>query len=175
MILLVLLGPGTARAVTRRRRWRLIGDPVRAPDAAWAELRDTAIDLHVPWDDGLTPRQIGSLVDATLRPDEDTRAAMERLARCEEHARYAPNRPSGDADLRYDVTLVRAAALARRSGPQRLVALAMPRSTLLVLRATVARLGSVLDWFSAIAGRVRRTVRPAGWHRPGTMPANARP
>ena len=175
VILLVLLGPGTARAVTRRRRWRLIGDPVRAPDAAWAELRDTAIDLHVPWDDGLTPRQIGSLVDATLRPDEDTRAAMERLARCEEHARYAPNRPSGDADLRYDVTLVRAAALARRSGLQRLVALTMPRSTLLVLRATVARLGSVLDWFSAIAGRVRRTVRPAGWHRPGTMPANARP
>lgn len=49
------------RALRRRRtalRWRHATDPA---EAAWAELRDTAVDLGVPWPTGRSPRA-GALV-----------------------------------------------------------------------------------------------------------------
>ena len=53
---LLLLLP---RAVRRRRRERrLTGDP----EAAWAELRDTAVDLGVPWPESRSPRETRALL-----------------------------------------------------------------------------------------------------------------
>jgi transglutaminase-like putative cysteine protease len=162
VVILVLLLPGAARRITRRRRWQLLSDPARAPDAAWAELRDSAIDLHVPWDDGHTPRQIAAAVLATLRADADTRAAMQRLARCEERSRYAPTPGESEANLRADVMTVRGVALAKRTPTQRAVARFMPRSTLRVIGAALAQIGNVFDWIDRINAAVRRTI----WRRP---------
>jgi hypothetical protein len=59
-----LVVPGTVRVISRQRRSRRLNDPAEAAPAAWAELRDTAIDLRVPWDDGRSPRQVAtSLVE----------------------------------------------------------------------------------------------------------------
>jgi Tfp pilus assembly protein PilW len=159
VIVLLLLVPSTARTITRRRRWRQIADTARAPDAAWAELRDTAIDLHLPWDDGHTPRQIATAIRAALGADPDTSTAIQQLAQCEEHSRYAAT-PQGTAtDLRHDVDLVRTAALARRSKPQRMTARVLPRSTLLVVVGAIGRTGIILDGFDRMVASARRVVR----------------
>ena len=96
---LVLLLP---RAVRRRRREeRLHG----GPEAAWAELRDTAVDLGVPWPEGRSPREtrdrlvahFGAPVDRTTaeRPAHGAAVApgavrcLDRLVRAVELLRYA--------------------------------------------------------------------------------------
>jgi transglutaminase-like putative cysteine protease len=158
-IVLLLMLPSIARSLTRRRRWRQIADPARAPDAAWAELRDTAIDLHLPWDDGHTPRQIAKAIRTVLGSDPDTAAAIQQLARCEEHSRYAPTPRATATDLRHDVNVVRVAALAKRSRLQQLRARILPRSTLLVVGRTIARSSSVLDGFDRLMASARHAVR----------------
>jgi transglutaminase-like putative cysteine protease len=159
VLALVLLLPGTTRAVSRRRRLRRFADPARAADAAWAELRDTAIDLRVPWDDGHTPRQIAAAALIALRSDTGTRAAMQRLAQCEERSRYAPTPSVNGTDLRRDVGVIRTAALARRSGFQRAMARILPRSTMQVVGAAIARIGNVLDIFDRLGAGARRALR----------------
>jgi len=48
--------PRAARALLRRRRLR--GEhPGGAVEGAWAEVRATALDLHLGWDDGVTLRR----------------------------------------------------------------------------------------------------------------------
>jgi transglutaminase-like putative cysteine protease len=56
LLVLVAIGPGLVR---RRRRDRRRGG---GPEEAWAELRDTAIDLRVPWPQDRTPRQTRDLL-----------------------------------------------------------------------------------------------------------------
>jgi transglutaminase-like putative cysteine protease len=159
ILALVLVVPGTARAIKRRRRWSRSREPMEGIDAAWAELRDTAIDLGVPWDDGHTPRQIAATTVLELRADPQTKAAMQRLAHSEERSRYAPTPSMVDTDLRNDVLVIRDAAAARRSGPQRLAARVMPRSTLQVISARMGRIGDALA-FERIRARLRRGRGP---------------
>jgi transglutaminase-like putative cysteine protease len=171
LVVLFLLLPGASRAIVRRRRWRHLTEPARAADAAWAELRDTAIDLRVPWDDGHTPRQVAVAALAALRANSDTTAAMRRLAQHEERSRYAPRSESSGIDLRRDVMVVRTAALARRTRFQRVIARLVPRSTLQVVRAALGHLWSVFDVFDRISVRARRALRSRSWLRSG--PAHA--
>lgn len=111
LLVLALLGvaPRLARAWVRRRRWSRATTPVNAAEAAWSELRDSAIDLRVPWDDSVTLRTrarglVSSFGEPTSGDDEErpTRAlavgaqanpeanqALERLVRFVERARYA--------------------------------------------------------------------------------------
>jgi transglutaminase-like putative cysteine protease len=140
-----LVVPGAIRAITRQRRWRRLGDPARGPAAAWAEMRDTAIDIGAPWDDSRTPRQIAVTLLHALEATTNTRDSMTRLARCEEESRYAPAPTTSSADLRRDVLVVRSAAGANRSAGRRAVAMILPRSTLLVARAAMSRAGEALD------------------------------
>ncbi|HYG92987.1 MAG TPA: DUF3488 and transglutaminase-like domain-containing protein, partial [Nocardioides sp.] len=56
VLVLLALAPRAYRGVLRRRR--LDG----APDDVWAELRATALDLELPWPDGRTPREIGTVI-----------------------------------------------------------------------------------------------------------------
>jgi len=96
---LLLLLP---RAVRRRRRdERLRG----GPEAAWAELRDTAVDLGVPWPEARSPREtrdrlvehLGAPVARTTaeRPAHGAAVApeavrcLDRLVRALELLRYA--------------------------------------------------------------------------------------
>jgi transglutaminase-like putative cysteine protease len=109
-VVLVLVGlcfvPRTVRSVQRRRRYDE-GDPSQVAEAAWDELRATALDLRVPWDDTATlRRQALALVPALGPshgptgggPDETRRAsaALESLALLVERARYSRH-PLDDA------------------------------------------------------------------------------
>jgi transglutaminase-like putative cysteine protease len=139
LLALGLLVPGIARAVARQRRWRLMDDPARAPIAAWAELRDSSIDLGAPWDDDRSPRQIAGSLLAALDATPPIQDAMRRLVNCEERSRYAPNPDPTCKTLKHDVSVIRTAARERCSRAQRGRALILPPSTLLTARAALTR------------------------------------
>jgi transglutaminase-like putative cysteine protease len=108
LVVLGLLGvPRLARTLVRRRRWDRATEPVAVAEAAWSELRDSAIDLGLAWDDSVTLRtRARSLVTAFGEPggnvDEWTRRpvtgaqanpeateALQRLVEFLERARYS--------------------------------------------------------------------------------------
>ncbi|MDQ3627623.1 MAG: DUF3488 and transglutaminase-like domain-containing protein [Actinomycetota bacterium] len=76
---LLLLGalavlPRALREMRRRRRWSGATSPVAAAEAAWSELRDSMVDLRLPWDDRDTPRHLGRAL--RVRIDERRRAPV---------------------------------------------------------------------------------------------------
>ncbi len=106
LVAALLLGPRSVRGTARRSR---LGG---GPDEVWAELRATSIDLGVPWPEGRSPREIGTvLVDHLADPDaapvERPRTgpdvapraadALERLVDAVERTRYA--RPGSPAAI----------------------------------------------------------------------------
>lgn len=117
LVALVLLVPRLLRELVRRRRWATATSPVLLAEASWAELRDTARDLGVAWDDTVTVRsRARELVRSFGRPggDEDamTRAeargedanpeaarSLVRLVRLVELARYAREVPPSAAEV----------------------------------------------------------------------------
>ncbi|WP_395694709.1 transglutaminaseTgpA domain-containing protein [Nocardioides sp.] len=162
---LVLLLPGVIR---RRRRTRRLG--TGDPEAAWAEVHDTAVDLGVPWPEGRSPRATRDrLVDhlgSPLGPATGDRpahgplvapesvAALDRLVLAIEQLRYArPGASTADpVAVRADAGTVidSLAGGALRSSRRR--ATWWPRSVLRtrprarVARGTVeARYGGVVD------------------------------
>jgi hypothetical protein len=166
LVIGALLVPSLAR---RRRRERRLA--AGGPEEIWVELRDTAVDLGVPWPDGRSPREtrdalvdhLGCPVDPTT-PDRPAHGrdvapegvdALGRLVTDLERLRYS--RSPADADrarLRADgrVVLASLAGGATRSSRRR--ATWWPRSVLDLgaLRAnraaptTVeARYGGVVD------------------------------
>jgi len=75
----VLLGalavlPRTLRESRRRRRWSSATTPAGAAEAAWSELRDSMVDLRLPWDDRDTARHLGRSL--RVRIDERRRAPV---------------------------------------------------------------------------------------------------
>jgi transglutaminase-like putative cysteine protease len=86
-VVLVLSGLMLPRLVRRRRRERRLGG---GPEAIWAELRDTAVDLAVPWPAARSPRgtrdvlvdHLGAPVDewTTERPPHGADVAPEGVA-----------------------------------------------------------------------------------------------
>lgn len=122
--LTVALTPRLTRAWARRRRWDAAGTAAALVEAAWDELRDTALDLGVPWDDRQTLRtRARALVAGFGRPGADEDAlgrgsvrgpgahpdaerALDRLVVLVERARFSRMLPvdAVDADqLRADV------------------------------------------------------------------------
>ncbi len=87
MLVLVLLGlaPAAVRAGRRRRRFAAArhGDP----DALWAELSDTAIDLGYAWSASRTPRQVMTWLASDAA---GSASALAALAAAVEQQRYAP-------------------------------------------------------------------------------------
>ncbi len=55
-LFLLALSPWLARTLVQRRRWAGATTPARAAEAGWRELRDTVLDLRLPWDDSVTLR-----------------------------------------------------------------------------------------------------------------------
>lgn len=105
----LLLAPGLGRAVLRRRRWASADSPGEMAEAGWREVRDTALDLRMSWDDSVTLRTAAKRAAAAFgRPGADdsnghvrggergaaanpeAAHALERLVRDVERARYAP-------------------------------------------------------------------------------------
>ncbi|HZJ04909.1 MAG TPA: DUF3488 and transglutaminase-like domain-containing protein [Nocardioidaceae bacterium] len=116
--------PWLARATVRRRRWANAQTPVEVAEVAWAELRDGALDLGVPWDDSVTIRaRARSLVHSFGEPDAnaddrlprsgvtgpranpEATAALDRLAKFVERARYARAVEAPQRDVAHDVGL----------------------------------------------------------------------
>jgi hypothetical protein len=103
LLVALALAPRSVRRAASARRWRDDDDPV---EAAWAELRASTVDLGVEWPSGRSPRAAGALLrrhfGVPLGPDTPARpqtgahtnpeavAAIERLVRWLEEARYAP-------------------------------------------------------------------------------------
>jgi transglutaminase-like putative cysteine protease len=84
---LLLLG-ALPRALRRRRRTHRLA--AATPEEMWAELRDTAIDLGVPWPEERSPRATGLALADTVASVPEAPAALRRLVTTLETARYAP-------------------------------------------------------------------------------------
>ncbi|MGM1018116.1 MAG: transglutaminase TgpA family protein [Actinomycetota bacterium] len=129
-ILLALLLPGFVRAARRAGRLRRArhGDS----DAAWAELRDSLIDLGMPASDADTPRgRAARLVD-----DRGVdAAAVAELVTAVERRSYART-PDADTDLAAPLSTVLAELRASTDGRARLAALLLPRSLITARTAT---------------------------------------
>jgi hypothetical protein len=106
--------PRSVRVLVRRRRWTGAASPIALAEAAWAELRDSALDLGLVWDDSVTLRtRARDLVRSFGKPHDDAlgrsasrgpRAnpeaaqALDRIVRLVERARFARALPT-EADL----------------------------------------------------------------------------
>ncbi|MCH1868266.1 DUF3488 and transglutaminase-like domain-containing protein [Nocardioides sp. CFH 31398] len=174
LVALLLAAPSLLRRRTRQAR-RTTADPV---EAAWAELRDTVVDLRRPWPHGRSPREALALLEPLLPPDPEPGpppgardhaaavAALRRLAAAVERERYAPASAegagpggpggTGASDLQADVEAVRVALAAGTGGRQRLLARWAPASALPGAPRT-----------STPTAATRRTASQAG--RPGTV------
>jgi hypothetical protein len=101
----------------RRRRWATAAGPAEHAEAGWAELRDTALDLGLAWDDRVTLRRrardlVRSFGHPAAEPDAFSRApqrgaaanseaaqALDRLVKVVEQARYARGASAPTATL----------------------------------------------------------------------------
>jgi transglutaminase-like putative cysteine protease len=136
LVLIVLALPATVRV--RRRAVRLDDDEsadIRV-EGAWAEVRDTVVDLGGRWPDG-SPRAIGTEVSGRLEGAPS--AQLSQLATLVERSRYSRSLPSEQvpADLAEVTGQIRKGLADNRTARQRFVAVVAPRS---VVRAALARL-----------------------------------
>jgi transglutaminase-like putative cysteine protease len=91
-VVLILVAGGLALLPSRvRRRRRAARLNAGSAEGAWAELRDTVIDLGLPWPSGLSPRGIGGSLEGYLPGDD--RDALWRIVEAVEVARYSLRPP----------------------------------------------------------------------------------
>lgn len=156
VVLLALL-PMAVRALQRQRRWRAGPHLARRANAAWAELRDTAIDFGYGWSEAHTPRQAADRLAHEARLELAEKEALARLARMTERVRYA--RSTGAAgDLRADVGTVRV-GFARDCGRlRRWRARLLPASTAALLPLLGERIADGLDWVDRFGAQLRRRI-----------------
>ena len=179
LLVLALLGvPRLLRGWLRARRWSRAGTAAALAEAAWAELRATARDLGVAWDDHVTLRVRGrdltrafgapqgaddALTRAPLRGPgaaPEAVAALGRLVRLLERARYARDLPAGSAaaeDVRRDTEACVDALRAGASRGRRTRATWWPASLAGALRGATAR-GVRLDRPLAAESGIDRAV-----------------
>jgi transglutaminase-like putative cysteine protease len=137
LVALVLMVPRVVRSLVRRRRWSTATSPALLAEAGWAELRDTARDLGIAWDDTVTVRSRarelvrsfgapGGDDDALSRAeargaqaDPEAAQALERLVRLVELARYAREVPPSAAEVEATRADVDRCVAALRAGASR--------------------------------------------------------
>ena len=106
----------------RRRRLRRLAGGV---EDAWAELRDTASDLGLPWAEGASPREQGSRLGRYVGTGE-AYEALGRIVLAVERTRYA--RTPGSSATARDTAVVLAALEERTDAPTMRRARVLPRS-----------------------------------------------
>ncbi|KYJ97909.1 hypothetical protein AUV07_14820 [Microbacterium sp. CH1] len=121
-VVIVLLLPAVARLLERRLRMRRAARGDAA--AAWAELRDTLIDLRIPVSDAESPRMRAAGLVREAGADE---TALGRLVVAVEHANYARASAAAD-DLAVPLRAVLVSLRAHVAGGTRAEALLLPRS-----------------------------------------------
>jgi transglutaminase-like putative cysteine protease len=163
LLVVTMAVPGAVRWETRRRRWRALRADPAAVGAAWAELRDSAIDVGAPWNDAGTPRTLAAALTVWAGADGGIREPLEALRAAEEQDRYAPSRPAVTTDLRRDTEAVRAALVRGWNRRRRLLVVLLPRSTRELLRNRLARAADVVQRLDEAPGlllaRARRRLR----------------
>ncbi len=95
VVVLLLLGPRLARARVRRHGRLDVGSAADWVEAGWRELRDTAVDLRVPWDDRVTLRAAARALTGSFGAPGAPGAteSLTRLVGLLERARYARSLP----------------------------------------------------------------------------------
>jgi transglutaminase-like putative cysteine protease len=159
VLLALLIAPGVARVVTRRRRWLAAGGEVGRAHAAWHELGSDLTDYGLSGPPSETPRAVTRRVTEEAALDEPARAALGRLASAEERARYART-PAQAGTLQADVLTVRRAVARHASRAQRWRARLLPPSTLTPVLAGLRQAPDVFGWLDAGALRLRQLVVP---------------
>ncbi|HVX69299.1 MAG TPA: DUF3488 and transglutaminase-like domain-containing protein [Mycobacteriales bacterium] len=144
LAVLALILPGATRQLTRRKRLLQLVGPNPSSGAAWAELRDSAIDAGAPWDDGRSPRQSAYALGQWLGAASELRSALGRLTRAEEEDRYSAHPTAGNGSPAADLRAIRAALRHRQGGRRSVRAILMPPSTM-------RRLST---WWSAMADSI---------------------
>ncbi len=144
------LTPAGLRMGIRRRRYRQAGrEPIALANAAWAELRDNAVDLGYAWPSSETPRQSAARLARTGKLRTAPADALSRLTTAIERARYAPA-VGAVAGAAGDVRTVRD-GLAERAGRwRRTRAHLLPASTVAVAHWIAERFADMLDWFDRL-------------------------
>ncbi len=131
--------PGLLRRAVRRRRMGQHLDGATAAEAAWLELRDSMIDLRLPWGSSMTPRARGQVIGGFLGDDTTGQQAVQRLTLQVERARYANSWPTNVAPAQ-DLKAVLAGLAQSANRSQRLRALLLPASLVSDLRVGLAQL-----------------------------------
>ena len=160
------------RWLTRRRRWTAADTAAARAHAAWAELGDDLRDLGVPWTgEHDSPRRAAATLVATRRLGYDAvaQAALVRLTRAEELARYAARPDAGsptDIDPRPTRSSCEGRCSSRPQPGRRVRARLAPSSTSRSPRPdrigwSIGRTLSRMPWANAAAqiGRRSRTPR----------------
>jgi transglutaminase-like putative cysteine protease len=169
LVIVILLGvalvtPSLARVALRRRRWKRARTPSERASAAWAELRASAIDAHVDWIDGLTPRATTRLLQSdAVAFDRMAVAALDRIVTSVQRAWYSRDTDTDDVatdQLADDVATVREAMFVRLSAPTRLARHLWPRSVIGEARAALGGITMILDAIDLAGARLRARMRP---------------
>ncbi len=129
--LVLLVAPRLARGLVRRRRWTRTATGDIEP--AWLELRDSAVDLGLAFDDRATLRRAGRALRSYLGPDRTAIDALNRLVLRVERVRFARDASTAGDDahaLRSDVETVVSGLTSGRSRAQLLRARWLPLSLL---------------------------------------------
>lgn len=167
LVLGLLVSPALTRVAVRRRR-RRAGGPAERAHAAWAELREDAVDLGFGWPESTSPRGAQRWLADRVPLDRGAQHALALLVQAEERASYAPpGQPTGAAGIGVEQVAVVRAALAALAGPRRRwQAVLMPPSALERGRLLGERLAEAADraelaasrWLGRL-GRLGRRVR----------------
>lgn len=127
-VLVLLLIPGAARLLRRRRRLAALGAGRGSP--AWNEVQDTAVDLGLVGRGELTPRALGVAIQAIVGDTGADAEQLQRMVAAVERERFArpgtPCPPLEEAPVRRILSRLRASA----GRPARLRAALAPRSLL---------------------------------------------
>lgn len=138
--LVLLVMPGLARTVQRRRRLAVAGaaGSAAAAHAGWNELLATTADLAIALHPAESPRATATRLITELPLAGPPAAGLRLLALAEERARYA-RESTVDGDLPTAVRAVRRGLAASRGRGRRWLACFLPPSVLRTLHQSVAR------------------------------------
>jgi transglutaminase-like putative cysteine protease len=155
VLALAAITPWAARSFIRRRRWFRAADDAGRAHTAWLEFRDDVADHRITCRASESPRALAQRLSVSLGFGTADREALERIARAEERACYAPT-PLASAQLRGDVTTVRRAMARTCSLPVRCAAIVLPASVLAPARTALTHALDVFGWMDVVTSGLRQ-------------------
>jgi hypothetical protein len=151
VLVVAAVAPGTARLVTRRRRWHAASGDAGLAQAAWQELCAVLEDFGLGCRVSESPRAAARRVGSVTGLQEQARQAIGRIASVVEQARYAPV-PADASMVRSDVSLVHHALARNASRSVRWRARLLPESTLRPTRASIKQAAGLITGWTPAAG-----------------------